>query len=272
MKMKVLVLSVLSVSLAAARPQLDIPGRIFSNFPSRSNSGPVQGELSSVSVVTDDVSNTAGGLLSVLNSRTSSLPATSRTTVRTASSGEDGPPMPYSFGFNIADEESQVYHARQEESDGETVVGSYSYVDPTGALIIVNYRAGVMGYTETRERQDNYLQVRPVSSKSSSTSSTSSSTTTTSSSSGRGSGSNRFASSSSGGAQQLTTTLKKKKTVDQNALIAKIIAALQPQLSSIVDESIDEFETVTEEKIVTVEKLPTITSTFEFNEQQQSQF
>ena len=29
---------------------------------------------------------------------------------------------------------------RQEESDGETVTGSYSYVDPTGALIIVTYR------------------------------------------------------------------------------------------------------------------------------------
>merc|ERR1712242_64640 len=124
-----------------------------------------------------------------------------------------------------------------------------------------------MGYTETRERQDNYLQIRPVSSKSSSTTSSSSNI-----SSGRGSGSSRFGSSSSGGAQQLTTTLKKKKTVDQDALIAKIIAALQPQLSSIVDESIDEFETVTEEKIVTVEKLPIITSTFEFNEQQQSQF
>ena len=128
-----------------------------------------------------------------------------------------------------------------------------------------------MGYTETRERQDNYLQIRPVSSKSSTTSSSSSSTTNISS--GRGSGSNRFASSSSGGAQQLTTTLKKKKTVDQDALIAKIIAALQPQLSSIVDESIDEFETVTEEKTVTVEKLPIITSTFQFSEQQQqSQF
>ena len=72
MKMNVLVLSVLSVSLVAARPQLDIPGRIFSNFPSRSNSNPVQGELSSVSVVTDDVSNTAGGLLNVPNSRSSS--------------------------------------------------------------------------------------------------------------------------------------------------------------------------------------------------------
>ena len=149
MKMKVLVLSVLSVSLAAARPQLDIPGRIFSNFPStnsRSNSNTVQGELNSVSVVTDGVSNTAGGLLNVLNSRSSSLPVNtrSRTTVRTGSSssgdGDAGPPMPYSFEFNVADEESQVYHARQEESDGETVVGSYSYVDPTGALIIVNYR------------------------------------------------------------------------------------------------------------------------------------
>ena len=155
MKMNVLVfsvLSVLSVSLAAALPQLDIPGRIFSNFPSRSNSNPVQGELSSVTVVTDDVSNTAGGaggLLNVLNSRRSSLPANSRsrTTVRTASSGEEeaGPPMPYSFDFSVEDEESQVYHARQEESDGETVVGSYSYVDPTGALIIVNYRQVVRG-------------------------------------------------------------------------------------------------------------------------------
>ena len=119
-----------------------------------------------------------------------------------------------------------------------------------------------MGYTETRERQDNYLQIRPFSSKTSSTSATS-----TNISSGRGSGSGRFGSSSSGGAQQLTTTLTKKKTVDQEALIAKIIAALQPQLSSIVDESIDEIETVTEEKTVTVEKLPTITSTFEFSEQ-----
>ena len=119
-----------------------------------------------------------------------------------------------------------------------------------------------MGYTETRERQDNYIQIRPASSKTSSTSATS-----TNISSGRGSGSGRFGSSSSGGAQQLTTTLTKKKTVDQEALIAKIIAALQPQLSSIVDKSIDEIETVTEEKTVTVEKLPTITSTFKFSEQ-----
>ena len=127
-----------------------------------------------------------------------------------------------------------------------------------------------MGYTETRERKDNYVQIRPVSSRTSSSSSSSSSSSKVTS--GAGAGSSRFGSSTTGGAQQLTTTLKKKKTVDQNALIAKIIAALQPQLSSIVDESIGEFETVTEEKFVTVEKLPTITtSTFDFSEQQ-SQF
>ena len=132
-----------------------------------------------------------------------------------------------------------------------------------------------MGYTETRERQENYLEIRPRSKTSSSRTSTTSSSSTstiTNNNSRTGAGSNRFASSTSGGRQQLTTTLKKKKTVDQNALIAKIIAALQPQLSSIVDESIGEFETVTEEKFVTVEKLPSITSTFEFNEQQQRQF
>jgi len=240
---------VLSVAVAAGHPQLDPQSASsFFNFPTRSGSS-VEAELNSVSVVSDDVS--AGG---------------SRSGGR---SGDDGPLMPYSFNYDASDADSQVYHSRQEQSDGETVTGSYSYVDPTGALIIVNYRAGVMGYTETRERQENYLEIRPVTRTSSSTSSSSTSSSSTITS---GAGSNRFASSTSGGGQQTTTTLKKKKTIDQNALIAKIIAALQPQLSSIVDESIDEFETVTEEKFVTVEKLPTITSTFEFNEQQQRQF
>merc|ERR1712117_777725 len=152
---------------------------------------------------------------------------------------------------------------REEESDGTTVTGGYSYVDPTGALIIVRYTAGVMGHTETRERQEGYLEIRD---QGSSSKRVGTSSVTSSSYSSSGSGSNRFATSSTG-QQQLTTTTLKKKKVDQNALIAKIIAALQPQLSTIVDNSIDEFETVTEEKVVTVEKLPTITSTFQINEQ-----
>ena len=132
---------VLSVTLAAGHPQLDLPApqspSSFFNFPTRSGSS-VEAELNSVSVVSDDVS--AGGLLSVINSQTFPTPPTISGSRSGGRSGDDGPPMPYSFNYDASDADSQVYHSRQEQSDGETVTGSYSYVDPTGALIIVNYR------------------------------------------------------------------------------------------------------------------------------------
>merc|ERR1712029_219998 len=280
--------SLLLIGLTASLPQLPIPANRPGSVLTTNIIRPgVRGEVSSVRLVEEGDSDSLSGanLLNVLNNRivttnnrASTLPARTRTRVFTTSlgsssassnsandDGSNGPPMPYSFSYNVAGDETQTYMAREEESDGTTVTGSYSYVDPTGALITVTYTAGVMGYTETRERQEGYLGLRPQSSSSSSKRITSSSSST-------GSGSNRFSSStSSQGQQQLTTTLLKKKTVDQDALIAKIIAALQPQLSTIVDNSIDEFETVTEEKTVTVEKLPTITSTFEtFSNSQQS--
>ena len=173
--------------------------------------------------------------------------------------------MPYSFQYNIAADDYQTYLARQEDSDGETVVGSYSYVDPTGALVTVNYRAGVMGYSETREKQNNFLKIRTnPAAKTVTTSSSSSAGSSRSSSSSSGS-LNRFSSGSAGGSQQLTTTTTKRKSVDQNALIAQILATLQPQISSIVDSSIDEAEEVTEEKTVTVQQIPTISSTLELS-------
>ena len=184
--------------------------------------------------------------------------------------------MPYSFNYNVADDSYQTYIAMQEDSDGETVVGSYSYVDPTGALITVNYRAGLMGYTETREKQANFLKIRSKPSSQSVTTTSSSSTgssaissgTTSSSSSSSVSGSgSRFSSGSAGGSQQLTTTTTKKKSIDQAALIAQILAALQPQISSIVDSSIDEVEEVTEEKTVTVQEIPNRVSTVQFSQQ-----
>ena len=100
------------------------------------------------------------------------------------------------------------------------VTGSYSYVDPTGALITVTYTAGVMGYTETRERQEGYLDISSRSAPASSSASSASrrvtsSSSSSSSSSGVGAAANRFSSSSAGGSQQTTTTLLKKKTVDQ---------------------------------------------------------
>ena len=202
-----------------------------------------------------------------------------RTTTNTVTASRDSDEesvmlMPYSFNYNVADDSYQTYIARQEDSDGETVVGSYSYVDPTGALITVNYRAGLMGYTETREKQANFLKIRSQPSQSVSTTSSSStgssatsSGTTSSSSSSSGSGSSRFSSGSGGGSQQLTPTTTKKKSIDQAALIAQILAALQPQISSIVDSSIDEVEEVTEEKTVTVQEIPNRVSTVQFSQQ-----
>ena len=95
------------------------------------------------------------------------------------------------------------------------VTGSYSYVDPTGALITVTYTAGVMGYTETRERQEGYLDISSRSAPASSSASRRVTSSSSSSSSGVGAAANRFSSSSAGGSQQTTTTLLKKKTVDQ---------------------------------------------------------
>ena len=48
-----------------------------------------------------------------------------------------------------------------ESRSGESVTGSYSYVDPNGALITVNYVAGPEGYSETRDVQENFVQIRP---------------------------------------------------------------------------------------------------------------
>merc|ERR1719215_1975821 len=57
--------------------------------------------------------------------------------------------------------DEQTYIAMNENRDGDQVTGSYQYVDPLGSLIIVTYTAGVMGYSETREVQPNYVEIKP---------------------------------------------------------------------------------------------------------------
>merc|ERR550532_760634 len=47
-----------------------------------------------------------------------------------------------------------------EERAGDTVSGTYSYVDPLGSLIVVTYTAGPMGYQETREVKENFVTIR----------------------------------------------------------------------------------------------------------------
>ena len=141
----VLAVGLVSLGVSSPLPQLNIPANsrsstssnnIFRNFPSTiTNTGSgITGEVSRVSIV-EDTSNdvlTGRDLLSVLNNRvtTSNGPSVTRTVVSggpltsnrnrvfTASNaasssssddGSNGPPMPYSFSYNVAGDETQTY-------------------------------------------------------------------------------------------------------------------------------------------------------------------
>lgn len=126
----------------------------------------------------------------------------------------------YAYEFKIADDTEQTYITHNEARDGNDVTGTYSYVDPTGALITVNYEAGVMGYTQTMDRQEGAVSIR---SKAKSSNSATSATASTSSTSSSNSNSNTVSSTSA---------------VDESDLIARILSALQPQISSAVNSAI----------------------------------
>lgn len=109
------------------------------------------------------------------------LPVVSRQPVFTSvNPRQDEGFQPYSFQFEVADDQEQTYHARQEEADGTgevrgvyrlhnckmkvklsiKLLSFFSYVDPFGSLVTVRYRAGVGGYQETREVVRNFLEPR----------------------------------------------------------------------------------------------------------------
>merc|ERR1712025_646397 len=66
----------------------------------------------------------------------------------------------YNFEYKVADDKAQTYISQEEARDGDNLSGTYSYVDADGGLVTVNYEAGPMGYSETREVQDGFVQIR----------------------------------------------------------------------------------------------------------------
>merc|ERR1712168_1776412 len=67
----------------------------------------------------------------------------------------------YTYTYQVANEDAQTYIAQTESRDGAQVDGEYSYVDPLGNLVTVKYTANdVDGYSETREVQENFIQIR----------------------------------------------------------------------------------------------------------------
>merc|ERR1712127_487477 len=128
-------------------------------------------------------------------------------------------PAKYDFKYQVADEPEQTYITHEESRDGDEVTGSYSYVDATGALITVNYQAGAMGYNVVgTDKQEGYVQIRakPTSSVGLATGSVSSG--------------NRDTVASSG----VTSSSSSSSSLNEDQLIAQILAALTPQINSAV--------------------------------------
>merc|ERR1712032_172773 len=68
----------------------------------------------------------------------------------------------YNFEYKVADDEENTYISRNEERDGNELTGSYSFIDAAGALVTVDYTAGVNGYAETRTKEAGKVTMKAV--------------------------------------------------------------------------------------------------------------
>merc|ERR1711934_1179006 len=109
-----------------------------------------------------------------------------------------GSQVKYNFEYKVAEDEDQVYITQNEARDGDELQGTYSFVDPRGALVTVNYEAGPMGYSETREEKLGFVEIR----------------------------------------SKPDRVAPAPAKVDQATLIQRILAILQPQIGSAVSSAI----------------------------------
>merc|ERR1719511_135298 len=138
----------------------------------------------------------------------------------------------YNFEYKVADDEEKTYISRNEERDGNELSGSYSFIDATGALVTVDYTAGVNGYAETRSKEAGKVTMKavpawdgPLAGLEEASGAVAVAKTSTSSSS-------RFGSSS--GSRTSSAITSTSSSGNQSDLIAQILAALTPQINSAV--------------------------------------
>jgi len=127
------------------------------------------------------------------------LEAERRAAAAAAASSSDSPAK-YNFEYKVADDEDQTYITQNEARDGDELQGTYSFVDPRGALVTVNYEAGPMGYSETREEKLGFVEIRSKPAR--------------------------------------VAPAPPAPKVDQATLIQRILAILQPQIGSAVSSAI----------------------------------
>ncbi|ROT85374.1 cuticular protein RR-2 motif 78 precursor [Penaeus vannamei] len=64
------------------------------------------------------------------------------------------PPKPYSFGFEVRDDNTTNYHNRAEAAGDGCVRGSYSYVLPDGFVYTYKYQDCGQGYEIVEQRKE----------------------------------------------------------------------------------------------------------------------
>merc|ERR1719174_3590517 len=135
----------------------------------------------------------------------------------------------YNFEYKVADDVKKTYISRNEERDGNELSGSYSFIDATGALVTVDYTAGVNGYAETRSKEAGKVNMKAVPAWDGPLAGLEEASGAVAVAKGATSSSSRFGSSSGSRSSSVTTS-----SSSQSDLIAQILAALTPQINSAV--------------------------------------
>merc|ERR1712226_1121299 len=135
----------------------------------------------------------------------------------------------YNFEYKVADDEERTYISRNEERDGNELSGSYSFIDATGALVTVDYTAGVNGYAETRTKEAGKVTMKAVPAWDGPLAGVEEPSGAISVAKGATSSSSRFGSSS--GSRSSSAI---RSSSSQSDLMAQILAALTPQINSAV--------------------------------------
>merc|ERR1712106_424078 len=154
----------------------------------------------------------------------------------------------YNFQYKVADDGEQTYISQEEARDGDDVSGSYSYVDADGALVTVNYEAGAMGYSETRDKQAGFVQMRarPVRTKTMAVDNSAAVTAARAQAAQAAAAARRSESARQEAERQESARLeasrltasRQSSSINQNAIISQVISSLQPLITRAVEGAI----------------------------------
>merc|ERR1711997_963156 len=140
----------------------------------------------------------------------------------------------YNFEYKVADDEENTYISRNEERNGNELSGSYSFIDAAGALVTVDYTAGVNGYAETRTKEAGKVTMKAVPAWDGPLAGVDDIPEASGAVAvAKGSSSSRFG-SSSGSRSSTAISSSSSSSRSQSDLIAQILAALTPQINSAV--------------------------------------